>query len=40
MNRSQIKWDNTVKSIIINSLEKSNKEYFRRCKTTYSMIEN
>jgi len=39
MNRCQIKSDNAVQSIIINSLEKSNQEYLRGCKTVYSMID-
>jgi hypothetical protein len=39
MNRSQIKSDSAVQSILINSLEKSSKEYLRGCKTAYSMID-
>jgi len=39
MNRSQIKSDNAVQSIILNSLEKSNKEYLHGCKTAYSMTD-
>ena len=39
MNRGQIKSDNAVQSIIINSLEKSNQEYLRGCKSAYSMID-
>jgi len=39
MNRSQIKSDNAVQSIIINSLEKPNQEYLRGCKTAYDLIE-
>ena len=39
MNRSQIKSDDAVQSIIMNSLEKSNQEYLRGCKTAYSMID-
>jgi len=39
MNRGQIKSDNAIQSIIINSLEKSNQEYLRGCKTAYSMID-
>jgi len=39
MNRGQIKSDNAVPSIIINSLEKSNQEYLRGCKTAYNMID-
>jgi len=37
--KNQIKSDNAVHSIIINNLEKSNKEYLRGCKTAYSMID-
>jgi len=39
MNRGQIKSDNVVQSIIINSLEKSSQEYLWGCKTAYSMID-
>ena len=39
MNRCQIKSDDAVQSIIMNSLEKSNQEYLRGCKTAYSMID-
>ena len=39
MNRGQIKSDNAVQSIIINSLEESNQEYLRGYKTAYSMID-
>jgi len=39
MYRSHIKFDNVVRSIIIDSLEKSNQEYLRGFQTAYSMIE-
>jgi len=34
-----MKSDNAVQSIIINSLEKTNQEYLRWCKTAYYMID-
>ena len=39
MNRGQIKSDNAVQSIIINSLDKPIQDYLRGCKTAFSMID-
>jgi len=39
MNRKQIKDDNTVQSIIINSLSKINKIYLSGCRTAYQMMQ-
>jgi len=39
MNRKQIKDDNTVQSIIINSLSKVNQIYLSGCRTAYQMMQ-
>ena len=39
MNRNQIKSDNAVQSIIINSLDESSQNYLKGCKTAFQMID-
>jgi len=39
MNRNQIKSDNAVQSLIINSLDESSQNYLNGCKTAFQMID-
>jgi len=39
MNRKQIKYDNAVQLIIINSLNKINHNYLSGCRTAYQMMQ-
>ena len=39
MNRNQIKYNNAVQSIIINSLDESSQNYLKGCKTAFQMID-